>query len=94
MTIVLKKGVLESKDFWNGVKTEISHTQNFNDIGLIIYPVYTENQPRVLLQALARKIPIITTIAAGISESESVTIIPIGDYIALKQAVEKWIKSF
>jgi VanW like protein len=94
LTIVLRKGVLESKDFWNGVKTEISHTQNFNDIGLVIYPIYTENQPRVLLQALARKIPIITTIAAGISESENITIIPIGDYIALKQAVEKWIKSF
>ena len=44
-------------------------------IGLIIYPTYIEYQPRLILKAISKGIPVITTTACGISSSEKVTVI-------------------
>ncbi|MFT5834267.1 MAG: hypothetical protein ACI97N_001905 [Cognaticolwellia sp.] len=65
-------------------------------IGLIIYPTYIEYQPRLILKAISKGIPVITTTACGISSSEKVTVINTGNYEQLKATVlthRKVIKS-
>lgn len=47
-----------------------------------------EHQPRILLKAIQAGIPIITTTACGLEKRENLTIIPIGNYKALKEATE------
>lgn len=92
LTIVIKGGVKESDRFWDGVKTEMYSGMGLEEIGLVIYPTYIENQPRFILKALAAGIPVITTEACGIAAAEHLTIVPTGNYEAFKQACELKLK--
>jgi VanW like protein len=74
----------ERHGFWETVA--IKPFSGLENVGLIVYPTTVEHQPRLLLKALAMGIPVITTPAAGLPESELVTIVPAGDYEALKTA--------
>ncbi|HZY83052.1 MAG TPA: VanW family protein [Cyclobacteriaceae bacterium] len=82
-------GALEEPSFWNGMSVEKAGADPFENVGLVVYPVYVEHQPRVLLKAVSAGIPVVTTTASGLRESEYVTIVPTGDYDALKRAVVK-----
>ncbi|MBM77328.1 MAG: hypothetical protein CL846_02495 [Crocinitomicaceae bacterium] len=84
LTISGKKN--ETKDFWDSIETEI-FSGDFNEIGLVIYPAYVENQPRSLLKAISLNIPVITSFEAGIKESENVKVIDVNDYNSLKKEV-------
>lgn len=76
----------ESAGFWEDLS--VSHKGRLDDAALIVYPAYVENQPRLLLKAIAKGIPIVTTTAAGLSAGELVKVVPFGDYNALKTAVK------
>ncbi len=86
LTIVITRNIKESDQFWQGIKTEPASENIFDDIGLVLYPTYIENQPRLVLKAMALGIPVITTTAAGLNESANLTIVPVGDYEAFKRA--------
>lgn len=75
----------ESAGFWKDLP--VSPGRSLNDIGLIVYPAYIEHQPRLLLKAIGKGIPVITTTAAGLPAGGHVTVVPVGDYEALKEAV-------
>jgi hypothetical protein len=92
LCIVLTGQATEDKNFWDGVTTAFVSSNPFDNVRLVVYPTYVEHQPRLLLKALAAGIPVITTTACGLSPIDNLTIIPIGDYEALKQKVNQWIE--
>jgi hypothetical protein len=90
--IVVSGKIKESESFWEELQVESSGTNPFENIGLLVYPAYVEHQPRLLLKALFAGIPVITTTAAGLAPRENLTIVPIGDYEALKREVVLQLK--
>ncbi len=86
INVVVMGDCLEGEDFWGEVFVE-KFLGDWSEIGLVIYPAYIEHQPRVMLQALARNIPVIATDACGVEVSPLITIVNVGDYVALKNAV-------
>jgi len=91
LQIVISGRAEENLDFWNGVQTEMAGVDPFENIGLVVYPTYIEHQPRLLLKAITYGLPIVTTTACGLSPSENVTIVPMGDFDTLKRVVAEKI---
>ncbi|MGV0918935.1 hypothetical protein ACTS94_00900 [Empedobacter falsenii] len=81
---------LEINNFWNDVEVE-KFNGNYDEIGLIIYPTIIENQPRQLMKVVSYGIPIITTTACGLQESENVKVVKLNDYNSLKKEVENYL---
>ncbi len=79
--------VCESGDFWND--TEVYHCSGniLEHAKVVVYPAVLESQPRILLQALAEGIPVIATEACGLAPHPSLTVVPTGDYLALRNAM-------
>lgn len=89
LQLVVTGSALEYPTFSDGLNLE-PFNGNFNQIGLVIYPAYTEHQPRLVLKALARGIPVIASSACGLAASPLVSLISAGDYPALKAAFETY----
>ena len=90
LSLVILSKNFENDNFWDGIETEIYNGKS-EEIGLIIYPTLIENQPRQLLQYTAKNIPIITTTASGLQNSENVKIVYINNYKLLKEAVVDYL---
>ncbi len=86
LRMVIMGKELESQSFWGAIETE-PFSGDFTEIGYVIYPTYIEQQPRILLKALANGIPVITTSASGLAPSSFVHSVPTGVYAELKQKV-------
>ncbi|MBI3237584.1 MAG: VanW family protein [Flavobacteriia bacterium] len=84
LSLTVLGNATERDGFWETIP--IKPFRGLEHVGVIVYPTTIEHQPRLLLKALAMGIPIITTPASGLTESELVTIVPINDYEALKIA--------
>lgn len=91
LNLVVTGKATEYDNFWEGVNMEYAGDDPFDHIKLVVYPAYIEHQPRLLLKAISRGIPVITTAACGLSATQNVAIIPIGDYEALKKEVKKYL---
>ncbi|MBN8572376.1 MAG: VanW family protein [Candidatus Kapabacteria bacterium] len=78
----------ENDNFWNELHIE-NFNGNFDQIGLVVYPTYIEHQPRQILNAISKGIPIITTAACGLKDSDQVKIIELSNYEHLKIEVSK-----
>lgn len=89
LTVIVSGGATEDPSFWEGIKTEKAEADPLRNAGLVIYPAYVEHQPRFLLKAIASGYPVVATQACGLTEGENVTIVPTGDYEALRRAVVK-----
>ena len=88
LCIVIVNKATEDENFWEGITTETANKNLFDTICAVVYPTYIEHQPRVLLKAIAAGVPVITTTASGLAATNNLTIVPIGDYDALKQTVK------
>jgi hypothetical protein len=81
-------GAQETDGFWNGVRAGRAAPGNIWDgVGCVALPAYVEHQPRILLQAMARGIPVICTPACGLAASLNVQIIPEGDAASLTRTL-------
>lgn len=78
---------IEHDNFWNGLKTE-QFNGNFDHIGLVVYPTFIEHQPRQILKAIAKGIPVITTTACGLDPSDQVEIVELNNFERLSNAVK------
>lgn len=79
--------MFEGPNFWDGLNAE-KFSGDWSKIGLVIYPTYVEHQPRLILKALSRGIPVITTEACGIDASELVQIVKPGNFNELRQLAQ------
>lgn len=84
---------IEKDNFWEGIKVE-KFGGDYNEIGLVVYPTYVEHQPRQVLKAIAKGIPVITTNACGLEPSETVSIVDTNDFDSLKNEVQRLLKEF
>ncbi len=91
LSIVLTGQATEDKNFWDGISTEFAGSNPFENVRMVVYPTYVEHQPRLILKALAAGTPVITTTACGLSPTNNLTIIPIGDYESLLHSVKQWL---
>jgi len=89
LELVIAGRALENDNFWEGLNVTQAGPDVFNEVKLVILPAYIEHQPRLLLKALALNIPVIATSASGLSPAKNLSIIPEGDYEALKAAVSE-----
>jgi VanW like protein len=84
---------LEGENFWDSVKVSRSQIDPLTDIGLVVLPAYVEHNPRLLLRAIAHRIPVIASTACGLAQVPGVTSIPTGDLSELKQAIQSLMDS-
>ncbi|WP_028980532.1 VanW family protein [Sporocytophaga myxococcoides] len=89
LSIVIAGRAAEQDDFWKGIVTE-RFNGNFKEIGLVVYPAYVEHQPRLILKAISKGIPVITTRACGIEPTNQVKVLEAGDYEGFKREVMEW----
>ena len=78
---------IEHDNFWNGLKTQ-QFNGNFDQIGLVVYPTYIEHQPRQILKAIARGIPVITTTACGLDPTDQIEIVELDNFERLANSVK------
>lgn len=69
----------EGQEFWNGVQKHSLKEEWLSSAGIVIAPSILEDQPRMLLKAFARGIPIITTRESGIPNANHVRFVEFGD---------------
>jgi hypothetical protein len=66
---------LERRDFWDGVKTVDPQNDVLDGIGLVVLPAYIEDKPRLLLRAIARRIPVIASRECGLGGIDGVDVL-------------------
>lgn len=93
LNLVISGSALEDDNFWGDLKIE-KFNGDLNQIGLIVYPTYIEHQPRQILKAIAKGIPVITTTACGLENSDKVEIVEMNNFEQLKSKVKEWIDKF
>lgn len=77
---------LEGADFWRGLDV-LEGTACPARPDLFVLPAHVEHQPRALLAALARGIPVVASSACGLGDLAGVTCVPAGDVAALRAAI-------
>jgi hypothetical protein len=85
--LVLGGPVLESREFWD----RPTRQGELGDADLVVSPAHVETSPRRLLAALARGVPVIASEACGLDSEPGLTVVPTGDALALRDAIEQWL---
>lgn len=88
LNLIISGRTIESANFWEDLNTE-NFNGDFTQIGLIVYPTFIENQPRQILKAISKGIPVITTSACGLDRSDQVEIVELNNFEQLKNEVGK-----
>jgi hypothetical protein len=88
LNLTISGRTIENENFWEDLKIE-KFNGDLDQIGLIVYPTFIEHQPRQILKAISKGIPIITTTACGLDHSDQVEIIEISNFEQLKNEVNK-----
>jgi len=91
LNLTVSGSTIEKENFWEDLKIE-GFNGDLDQIGLIIYPTFIEHQPRQILKAISKGIPIITTTACGLDRSDQVEVIEISNFEQLKNEVIKRTK--
>jgi hypothetical protein len=91
LDLTISGRTIENENFWEDLKIE-KFNGDFNQIGLVIYPTYIEHQPRQVLKAISKGIPVITTSACGIDRSDQVEFVELNNFEQLKKEVSKRTK--
>jgi hypothetical protein len=87
LPLVVAGRAAEHAGFWQQVQTTPAGPDPLAGVGLVVYPAYVEHQPRLLMRALAAGIPVVASAACGLAPAAGLTVVPAGDYAALRRAV-------
>src|SRR5206468_9007485 len=79
--------VIESAEFWEGVRTEVAGDSWLDGASMVVLPAWVENQPRRLLHAVAAGIPVIASEACGLAGLPGVVTLRENDGAALLAAI-------
>jgi glycosyltransferase involved in cell wall biosynthesis len=84
---------IESNDFWQGFDVENRSASNgwLDDANLVVMPAFVEHKPRRIIEANARKIPVIASRACGVENLANVEIVEVGDVKGLREKILKQI---
>jgi hypothetical protein len=94
LEVLLLGNELEGADFWKGVRaTPVARSNDvwLKDVAAVVQPALIEEQPRLLLRALAAGIPVIATPACGIAPRPGLTLVPEDDVKSLIAALMEMI---
>jgi len=93
--LLLPPGASETPDFWRGFAIErvASFADGLARAGAVVLPAWVEHQPRGLLAAIARGLPVIATAACGLPRSPSWKCVDEGDVDALRAALQQLRKT-
>ena len=89
--VLAPPGAAESDTVWRDtrIETVASIDAGVARADLVVLPAWIEHQPRGLLAAIARGIPVIATAACGLPLSPQWDCVPEGDVAALRRAIVK-----
>jgi hypothetical protein len=84
---------LEGASFWASVRgLEIHHgSPALGSIDAVVLPAWIENQPRVLLRAIAAGVPVIASRACGVEGLPGVRTVAAGDVDGLRAALDQLV---
>jgi len=82
---------LEGAGFWRETVIENrSYSEDWlRGVDVVVLPAFVEHKPRRLLEAIARGIPVIASIACGLLHVREVINIPIGEVDALRAEIKR-----
>ncbi len=94
VTLVTVGAQIEGADFWQGFDTEQRAANNgwLSDASAVVLPAFVEHKPRRLLEAAARKIPVIASAACGVSQVAGIETVAAGEMEALREKIQNIIK--
>jgi hypothetical protein len=88
LTLHISGTTTEFEGFWGVVKTK-QFDGDWNKIGLVVLPAFIEHQPRTLLKAISRGIPVIASSACGLEGMNGVKTIEVGNTVQLANAIKE-----
>jgi len=79
----------ETADFWQNIPVEFVPVGSDPLLGVdaVVLPAFIEHQPRLLLRAIQRGIPVICSSACGLAPQPGVDLVEAGDARALAAAI-------
>jgi len=87
--VVLTGRDLEGAGFWDGVRVaRAPFDAALGSASAVVLPAFVENQPRRLLQAASRGVPVIASDACGLTPRPGISVVPAGDVDALRRSIE------
>jgi hypothetical protein len=91
VTLITVGAQIEGADFWQGFDVENRPATNgwLDDASMVVLPAFVEHRPRRLLEAAARKIPVIASDACGVSQVDGIDTIAAGDPLTLRNKILK-----
>jgi hypothetical protein len=87
LRLALGGRVIESNQFWRGIDVKPTDGNLLDDVRVVVLPAWVENQPRRLLRAIAKGIPVIASEACGLHGLPDVIEVPEGDTGSLVAAL-------
>jgi hypothetical protein len=85
LEVVPMGAAFEGENFWDGVR--VSRSQDWTNVDALVQPALAEEQPRRLLAALAKGIPVFASPACGLAPRPGLTLVPPDDAAALITAL-------
>jgi hypothetical protein len=94
VTLITVGAQIEGADFWHGFEIETRAANNgwLDDATVVVLPAFVEHRPRRLLEAAARKIPVIASDACGVSQINGIETVAAGEFRSLKEKIETLLK--
>jgi hypothetical protein len=89
VTLITVGAQIEGADFWQGFDVENRPATNgwLDDASMVVLPAFVEHRPRRLLEAAARKIPVIASDACGVSQVDGIDTVKAGDIPDLRKKI-------
>jgi hypothetical protein len=92
LDVMLLGSELEGPGFWDGVRVHRPADAGWLDrVAAVVQPAHVEERPRHLLAALAAGVPVIATAACGLAPQAGLTLVPVNDPQALRDALRSVI---
>ena len=82
---------LEGNNFWDGFQVELrpAGAHWLRNATVVVLPAFVEHQPRRLLEAVARGVPVIASRACGLGNLGGVAEVEYGDVASLRHEIER-----
>jgi hypothetical protein len=82
---------LEGSNFWDGFEVQrmSAGVDWLHNATVVVLPAFVEHQPRRLLEAVARGVPVIASKACGLGQLDGVAEVEPGDIASLRSEIER-----